>query len=259
MTFLEEVVDGVRDSIQNGYYDQRPTQAIPFEKASLKAALRESFSIIAEIKPASPTAGALYSGDVGALATTYSDAGARAISVLCEQTRFGGKLENLHKAKKTGLPVLAKDFVVSEKQLQAYAAHGADAALLIFELFQRRKTEVGLETAIRRAHENGLEVLLEVHSADALQKALKTDADVVGINNRDLDDLSLNVLHFQNVLSDAYLEAGTIEKPIIAESGFQSPHDVQMAKLADLRGVLIGTGILKTNDPQATLKELTRI
>ncbi len=258
MSFLDDVLVGVRQNLQDGYYDM-PAEVVKFQKSSLKAVLQQSFSVIAEIKPVSPTAGTLYTGSAKSLAQTYRDAGARAISVLCEKTRFAGRLENLAEAKGAGLPVLAKDFVVSVKQLQAYAAHGADAVLLIYELFERKKTDLSLEAAIQSAHQNGLDVLLEVHTADALKKALETDADVIGINNRNLDDLSLNVLHFQNVLHDADLDATHAKKPIIAESGFQSREDVDLARAAGLNGVLIGTGLLKAENPKAALHELTRI
>ncbi|MBI5226515.1 indole-3-glycerol-phosphate synthase [Candidatus Micrarchaeota archaeon] len=268
MNFLDDVLDGVRQSLVDGYYEvgkmEPDAESRTQGKKSLKTELQQRFSIIAEIKPRSPTAGVLYQGSAADLAKTYAEAGAGALSVLCESKRFNGRLENLTEAKTaaTHLPVLAKDFVISKKQLQAYAAHGADAALLIYELFEHKKTNVPLEAMIDAAHELGLEVLLEVHGAKDLDEALKSKADVIGINNRNLDDLSLNMLHFQNVLSESGVDIEKITaegKALIAESGFVSAADVQMARDVGLNGILIGTGLLKNKDPAFALKQLTKI
>ncbi len=271
MTFLDDVIAGVQQSLSEGYYDvgsnENENLMAPKESkksASLKTTLQNRFTIIAEIKPRSPTAGVLYQGTAGDLARTYAEAGAGALSVLCEPKRFRGKLENLTEAKTAAqkIPILAKDFVVSDKQLEAYAALGADAALLIYELFERKKTDQPLDEMIDAAHGLGLEVLLEVHGAKGLAEALKTKADVVGINNRNLDDLSLNVLHFQNVLSECGIDVARVQglgKALIAESGFETAAEVQMAHDAGLDGVLIGTGLLKHHDPAEALKQIMKI
>jgi len=257
MTFLDDVVNGVRQNIQTGHYDalQVRRKAKPSPENAFNAALEKGFTVIAEIKPVSPSGGSLFRGDITDLAQSYANGGAGALSVLCEGTRFGGKPQNLVAARSTGLPLLAKDFVVSKKQLDTYAAYGADAVLMIQELFDRKKTDADQESMIQTARQLGLAVLLEAHGADAVLRALESDADAIGINNRNLDDLSMNPLHYLNVLAEIGPEkAGS--KPLIAESGFATKEDVDLAKANGFAGVLIGTSLLKSADPEAALRAL---
>lgn len=251
MTFLDDVVQDVEENVLTGYYKKRPEKPVNAVQVSLEERLESSFTIIAEIKPRSPTHGTLFEGDATKLAETYKQNGAGAISVLCEPTRFGGSLENLSNAKKTGLPVLAKDFVLSFHQLDAYKAFGADAVLLIHELFDVKKTEGTLEEFIAAAHEKKLEVVLEVHARHGLEEALHTKADVIGINNRDLYTLALNPLHYQNALGDIQPD-----RPVIAESGFKSKEDLEIAKAVGINGVLVGTALLESGDPAKALRNL---
>lgn len=250
MTFLNDIAAITQRQVRSGYYNEVPQSPVLVSKASLKKQLKKDFTVIAEIKPKSPTHGTLYEGDAGELAETYKQNGAGALSVLCEPIRFGGSLENLAKAKKTGLPVLAKDFVLTVQQLDAYRAYGADAVLLIHELFEAKKTEGTLEEFIVAAHDQGLDVVLEVHTEQALRDALKTKADVIGINNRDLHQMTINTLHYQNLLAHV-----DVDRPVIAESGFTGKDDVDVAKKR-VNGVLIGTGLLKGGDPGKKLREL---
>jgi len=257
MSFLDDVVQGVRHNLATGHYDvpQERTHASQRHPNQFTAALQQGFTIIAEIKPVSPSAGTLFSGDVANLAQSYADGGAGALSVLCEGTRFGGRPSNLNAAKPAGLPLLAKDFVVSLSQIECYAAHGADAVLLIQELFDRKRTDVPRERMIATAHELGLAVLLEAHHPDAVVRALDSDADTVGINNRDLDDLGMNPLHYLNVHSALDPQKAAL-KPLIAESGFAAKEDVTMARQNGFAGVLVGTSLLKSADPSAAVRAL---
>ncbi|MBI2444797.1 indole-3-glycerol-phosphate synthase [Candidatus Micrarchaeota archaeon] len=259
MSFLDEVVSGVRQNMKAGHYD------VPEGRANLgiqprgsnwfQKAFQDGFGIIAEIKPNSPSAGKLYSGDIGSLAMAYARGGATALSVLCEGTRFGGSPQNLDGAKAAGIPLLAKDFVVSTKQVESYAAHGADAVLMIQELFDRKKTDAPREEMIQAAHEMGLCVLLEAHATEAVLKALESDADFVGTNNRSLDDLSMNPLHYLNVISEIGPEKAS-QKPMVAESGFSTKSDVELAKANGFAGVLVGTSLLKSKDAEAAVRAL---
>ncbi len=257
MSFLDDVTQGVRKNLETGHYNL-PQDAAKNTRDTpnrFMAAIRQRFTIIAEIKPTSPSAGALYSGDIESLARAYADGGAGALSVLCEGTRFGGKPQNLALARRAGLPVLAKDFVVSIRQLESYAAHGADAVLLIQELFDRKKTDTTRDDMIKAAHELGLAVLLEAHSCDAVLRALDSDADAVGINNRNLDDLGMNPIHYLNVFSEIGAQKAEL-KPLIAESGFATKQDVDLAKENGFSGVLVGTSLLKSADAQAAVRAL---
>ncbi len=259
MSFLDEVVAGVRQNIAAGHYDMPEGRANlgtqPNRPNRFQRAFQGGFGIIAEIKPVSPSAGKLYSGDIGRLATAYARGGAIALSVLGEGTHFGGSPQNLEAANAAEIPLLAKDFAVSEKQLESYAAHGADAVLMIQELFDRKKTDAPREKMIQAAHEMGLCVLLEAHATEAVLKALDSDADFVGINNRNLDDLSMNPLHYLNVISEIGPEK-TSQKPLIAESGFSTKADVDLAKANGFAGVLVGTSLLKSADVEAAVRAL---
>ncbi|MBI5036282.1 indole-3-glycerol-phosphate synthase [Candidatus Micrarchaeota archaeon] len=256
MSFLEEIIGKTRESISDGYYELPPAGK---EKKSLKKQL-EKFTIIAEIKPASPTEKDLFSGNSEQLAAEYASKGAGAISVLCANSVFRGRLENLEAAGKTGLPVLAKDFVLSPKQLEAYSGR-ADAVLLISGIFDRNLADNLLDEMIAHSHSLGLEVVLETRTKEEYAKAMETDADIVGINNRNLDTLELNVSHYKSVIHESKLtrfdatrpdtelpiwtSAGEKKKPAIAESGFSKKEQVEEAKALGLDGVLVGTALLK--------------
>lgn len=257
MSFLDDVTQGVRKNIEAGHYEVH--QTVRRDDTGLSnnfiSALTQRFTIIAEIKPTSPSAGALYSGNIESLAHAYASGGAGALSVLCEGTRFGGKPHNLALARTAGLPLLAKDFVVSKRQLQAYATYGADAVLMIQELFDRKMTDEPRDDMIQAAHELGLAVLLEAHACDAVEMALQSNADAVGINNRNLDDLGMNPVHYLNVRSEIGPKTAAF-KPLIAESGFATKQDVDMARQNGFAGVLVGTSLLKSADAQAAVRAL---
>ncbi len=243
MGFLDDIVNDVQAAIDAGYYDR----IVPRYNRSLKAAVaaKKGKAVIAELKPASPSAGKLRKiVQPLQLGRAFVSAGAVGVSVLTERKHFGGELDV------AGLdfraPVLMKDFVISEKQLGV----AGDCVLLIQELLDRLGLDAG--RFIHEAHSRGQEVLLEAHGLEAFKAALASDADLVGLNNRNLDSLELDPMHAQRVLA----KTGTMGKLVVVESGLSHKEDVARAFASGGSAVLIGTSLMRATDPVAKLKEL---
>lgn len=211
-------------------------------------------SVIAEIKRASPSKGALNLGmDPAAQARLYAEAGADAISVLTEPTRFRGSPEDLMEARKAlasgplERPVLRKDFIVDSYQVLEARAWGADAVLLIVAAL----TDDSLASLSTQAMALGLTPLVEVHTEDELRRALACDAPLIGINNRNLRDFSISLETTRRLRP---LIPG--DRLVVSESGIREP--AQMRELAALGvdAALIGEALVTSNDPAATLRVL---
>jgi indole-3-glycerol phosphate synthase len=246
----------VRSSIWRGYYRSR-TEGQPEPRRSFVEAIGQRPSqrnaIIAELKPISPSEGILLGGSkfINERLALYAGAGVTGLSVLTEPVHFGGSLENLGRASHLGLPVLMKDFVISLEQLDAASAHGASAVLLIATLFERGYASRGLSEMIRAAHERGLEVLLEVASRGAYQRALETEADMIGINNRDLRTLRVDLRRTIEIL-----RAAPKDRLIWSLSGVRHAEDVRRLCAAGADAFLVGTSLMKASDLPAKLDEL---
>ena len=227
----------------------------PVRAPSLVAALARP-GLIAEIKPASPTRGEMRSiPNAEALAKELLAAGAAGISALTEPEKFGGSPALLAAAVRAGGPVLMKDFVVTSRQLELAASAGASAVLLILPLLNAEHSEWKTpEEAIAAAHARGLEVLLEVYDDEEYLLASLLEADMVGINNRDLreDALPVDPERAIGVLG----RMGRLDVPVIALSGAQDAGDVRAAIAAGASGVLVGTALMQAKDPAAKLREL---
>jgi len=242
--------------VRSGYYSP-PASREAHPTRSLTRAVRARWgrAIVAEVKPRSPATPDLLRGrSVAEVARAYLAGGAVGISVLVDPDHFGGSLAHLRELSELGVPLLAKDFLVDPAQLVAYARTGADCALFILALFRRGHTSCGLAEMIDRAHALGLEVLLEVSSAAELEEALKSEADLIGINSRDLATLELEPRRPVEVLR-AVVPDDT--RPILALSGISSPKEVRALRDAGFAGFLVGTALLRAPDPEALLRELT--
>lgn len=209
------------------------------------------FSLIAELKKASPSAGLLVENYRPAyLAKAYEEAGARALSVLTDGPFFQGKLEHLNEAKvATTVPVLRKDFIIDEVQLYESRIAGADAVLLIARIL----TDAQIKTFLSLAGELRLKCLVETHDAREVERALKSGANYIGINNRDLDTLKVD-LDTTLTLMDKYPELRN--RLVISESGISSADQVKQLKAKGLSGILVGESILKSRDVSAKIREL---
>jgi len=251
--FLAKLIDDARKRVRDGYYDV--TDKTPHQPISLKRAIKaaERNAIIAEIKPASPSRGPLRPEvDPIKAAERLVDGGAIALSILTEPDNFGGNLGNLRKVRESvALPLLMKDIIINEKQIEAARRTGADCILLIEPIFSKYPIS-SLARMIRYAHESNLEVLLEVHRDDELSRALNSEADLIGLNNRDLSTLKTNLETTIHLMARANARAG---KVIISESGFESAEDVRRVKPTRVDGYLIGSSIMLADDWERKVRE----
>lgn len=216
----------------------------------LAAALREpGLSVIAEMKPRSPSRGALTDDyRLAERARAYRDGGASAVSVLTHEDGFGGSPEHLPVARaESGLPVLRKDFIVDEYQILEARALGADAVLLIVAALSAPR----LVELLGHARNLDMEALVETHNAEEVDTALAAGATVIGVNHRDLRDFSID-----RTLSARLRSRVGPERVMVTESGVRDARDARELARAGVDAVLVGELLMRADDPGATIKEL---
>jgi indole-3-glycerol phosphate synthase len=215
-----------------------------------EALVRPGLSLIAEFKRRSPSAGDIAAGAaVGDQVQAYERGGAAALSVLTDERHFGGSLADLRDAMAAcDLPILRKDFIVDPYQLYEAAVNGADAVLLIV----RALRDSALEGMYDEARGLDLDCLVEVHDEEELQRALELDADVIGINNRDLDSGNVDIAITYELMPD--VPAG---KTVVAESGISSRAELDELERVGVDAVLMGEALMGAADPEAKVRELT--
>jgi indole-3-glycerol phosphate synthase len=220
-------------------------EARPFQEALS----RPGISVIAEHKRRSPSAGTIREGaTVSDIVLAYERGGAAALSILTEPFHFGGSLDDLREALAvTELPILRKDFIVDPYQLYESAAAGADAILLIVAALEPDD----LYDLLREARDLDLDALVEVHDERELEIALDVEADVLGLNNRDLTDFSVDIERTYELLSD--VPAG---KTVVAESGFSTREELDELDRVGIDAVLIGETLMRAPDVEAACREL---
>jgi indole-3-glycerol phosphate synthase len=206
-------------------------------------------AVIAEFKRRSPSAGPLReNADLRELVGAYERGGARAISVLTEGPHFEGSLEDLRIARGAcDLPLLRKDFVVDSYQLYEALAAGADAVLLIVAALEQPQ----LTLLHREARELELDVLVEVHDRAELHRALELGADLIGINNRDLRDFTVDVQRTFDLLEE--IPAGVA---VVSESGIAGAEQLRELEARGVCAVLVGETLMRAGDPEVALREL---
>lgn len=221
------------------------------ERRGFATALRSADgpAIVAEIKRASPSAGLIArSFDPGAIAKSYEEAGVDAISVLTEQDHFLGDLAYLDIARaNSSRPILRKDFLATRYEVAQSAAHGADCILLIVAGL----TVAALADCVDEARAYDLDVLVEVHDAGEMTRALVLGADAIGINNRDLRTFETDLAVGERLL--ALVPPGTFA---ISESGMWDAGDVRRLRRAGANGFLIGEALMRAPDPRALIRSL---
>ncbi len=252
---LDEIVAGVRE-------DVAARQALlPLDRVKAAAAAAppafDAFAalrapgvgVIAEVKRRSPSKCSLAEiADPAQLATAYAAGGARIISVLTEQRRFGGSLEDLDAVRRAvQIPVLRKDFVVETYQVHEARAHGADVVLLIVAALDQN-TLIGLR---ERVESLGMTALVEVHSEQEASRAVDAGARVIGVNARNLHTLEVDRSIFERIAPG--LPSGVVK---IAESGVQGPLDLIEYAAAGADAVLVGEGLVTRSDPRQAVAEL---
>ena len=251
--FLDTLAQSAQETINSGYYETLKETATSY--ISLKKAILETKNapVITEIKAASPSAGTIRKNiEAGNLAESMEKGGAVGISVLTEPKHFKGSLRLLVEARKAvKLPILMKDIILSPVQLVATSKAGANAALLIEALFDRGYCECTVNDMIARAHSVGLEVLLETRTADEFRSAIRTHADLVGINNRDLATLKVNL----NVTKRILERNGAEGKIVVSESGINTPADLRFLSECGAHAFLIGSAVMLADNVEKKVKE----
>jgi indole-3-glycerol phosphate synthase len=253
MGFLTDVVDDVRTRLERQPIDESKMMALAIAMPPTRPFAGALWSspapaVIAEVKRSSPSAGKIADVDPTTQARAYEHAGAAAVSVLTERAHFDGAIADLHAVRRAvRIPLLRKDFLVHPSQLIESRAEGADAVLLIAAALG----PLELEAMLAAADDLGLGALVETHSEADLDKALATDAKVVGVNARDLETLDVDV---ERAL--ALLERVPADRVAVLESGIRTRADVERAVAAGARAVLVGETLMRAEDPEATLHEL---
>jgi len=216
-----------------------------------EALVRPGLSLIAEFKRRSPSAGDIAAdARVADQVAAYERGGAAALSVLTDEAHFGGSLEDLREARAAcGMPIIRKDFIVDPYQLYEAAVNGADAVLLIVCALD----EDALSSLYDEARSLDLDCLVEVHDAEELERALEEiDAEVIGINNRNLDEQSVDIATTFELMPD--VPAG---KTVVAESGISGREELEELERVGVDAVLIGGALMSAPDPEAKTRELT--
>jgi indole-3-glycerol phosphate synthase len=252
MGFLTDHVRRVREDLQRTPLDESAllarAMATPPSRDFQAALHREHPAVIAEIKRASPSAGEIVDLDPGATAKALERAGAVALSVLTEPRHFDGSLSDLRAARmKAKIPVLRKDFLVHPSQVIEARAAGADAVLLITACLSTSELRAMLEAA----SDLGLQALVETHSEEDVERALATDARIVGVNARDLESLEVDE---DRALALAARIPGDLT--VVFESGIHTRAQVERAVAAGAHAILVGEALMRAKNPAAKLRQL---
>jgi indole-3-glycerol phosphate synthase len=205
--------------------------------------------VIAEVKRSSPSKGELSAiGDPAALAEQYESAGASVISVLTEERRFKGSLADLTAVRsRVSIPILRKDFMVDEYQFFEARAHGADMVLLIVAALAKSQ----LRDFYDLATEMGMAALIEVHTADELERAMEIEPRIVGVNSRNLKTLDVDQAAFANLIPQIPSEIIRV-----AESGISARRDVEFAQSHGADAILVGEALVTSSDPTLAMRTL---
>ncbi|MCW4045849.1 MAG: indole-3-glycerol-phosphate synthase [Candidatus Bathyarchaeota archaeon] len=254
--FLDVLARDARKTINSGYYETA-THTVS-TRVSLKEAILESQDspVIAEIKAASPSAGVLRRElEAAEMAKAMEKGGAVGISVLTEPTHFQGALNSLADARKAvKLPILMKDIILSSVQLIAASKMGANDVLLIQALFDRGHSECSIKEMIEEAHSRKLEVLLETHNQHEFRSAINSEADLIGINNRDLGTLNVDLNVTRRVLQNCNSKG----KIIVSESGINTPADIRFLSSCGAHAFLVGSAVMRASNIEEKIRELVQ-
>lgn len=257
MTVLRQIIESTQQAVAQRR-EQVPLEQLEAQlhgrgpdRPFAEALARPGLSVIAEFKRRSPSAGEIRpQATVSEVVGAYQEGGAAALSILTEATYFGGSIDDLVAARSASeLPILRKDFIVDHYQLAESAVAGADAVLLIAAALQADH----LRSLYNEAIALDLDVLVEVHDEAELTAVLDAvDPDLIGINNRDLRDLSVDVARTHELLAD--VPAG---KTVVSESGLHLREQLDELERVGVDAVLIGESLLASPDQRVALEELT--
>jgi indole-3-glycerol phosphate synthase len=252
---LEQIVNSTRKSVAKRKSLkpradlEKVTSSLPSPKDFAAALQGDTIRLIAEIKRASPSKGLLRPNLVAAsVASAYEQSGAAAISVLTESEYFLGSFADLETVRAAvKLPLLCKDFIIDPYQIYEARAYGADAALLIAAIL----TLSELESLLKVVHSLDMSAVIEVHNQPELEKALRVSPRIIGINNRNLTDFSVNL---ETTLELRPLVPSGLN--VVSESGIRSREDVLRLQEAGVNAILVGEALVTSPDPAAKMSEL---
>jgi indole-3-glycerol phosphate synthase len=256
MSHLEELVAAAREDVAR----RRAVVSLDQLRAELgttggarpfnEALVRPGLSLIAEFKRRSPSGGEIAAGaDVTATVEAYERGGAAALSVLTDERSFGGSVDDLRAARAaSSLPILRKDFIVDPYQLAEAAVNGADAVLLIVAALDSED----LALLYEESRLLDIDCLVEVHDEADLERALAVDAEVIGINNRNLHDLGVDIQRTHELITD--VPAG---KTVVSESGYERRDQLDELERIGVDAVLVGEALMRSGDPERAVRELT--
>jgi indole-3-glycerol phosphate synthase len=252
--FLDILARNTLSTIAEGYYNNPTNGKRSLRRLSESIVEFDQTAIITEVKFASPTLKTIGTDlSIECLATSMEAGGAIGISVLTEPKHFMGSLSDFTKVRRqVKLPLLMKDVFLNRDQVDAASTIGADAVLLIQALYDRAYCECTLEEMIDYAHSKGLEVLLETHDSTEFESAMNTTADLIGINNRDLRTLKVNLNNTKTILHKKEVK----DRVVVSESGIKTKTDIQFLLKSGARAFLIGSAIMKANDVEQKVREL---
>jgi len=253
LDYLDTLARDAKETVAEGYYEistQPSTHSFSLREAIIKS---KQNAVITEIKAASPSRGIIKTNfNPTEVARAMKNGGAIGISVLTEPKHFNGSLGYLTKVRETvRLPIIMKDIIIDPTQLEVASRIGANVVLLIEALFERGYCEVNLNKMIKQAHSKNLEVLLETHTEDEYQQAIKTNTDFVGINNRDLRTLKVD-LHTTERILKKHEHKG---KVVISESGVMTDRELLFLRNCGAQAFLIGSSIMMANNIEKKVKE----
>ncbi|HEX7032399.1 MAG TPA: indole-3-glycerol-phosphate synthase [Nitrososphaera sp.] len=251
---IKRLVDNSFKAIDEGAYETKHTfthDAINIRKAVTSC---PHAPLITEVKFSSPSQGEIRSKSPPTeIATTMVKSGATGLSVLTQPYLFEGSIDYLAAIRKAvNVPLLMKDITVSTIQIDAGKKAGADCILLIKTIFDKNLAEGSIDRLAEYAAKKGLQVLVEVHSEDEFAEVLKAKHDLVGINNRNLDNLKVDITNTERLLKK-HDKGNSL---IISESGISKPADVQYLRKAGADAFLVGTSIMEAEDVGAKVAEL---
>lgn len=215
-------------------------------------------SLIAEVKKASPSRGIIRADfDPVAIAQAYERGGAACLSVLTDEKFFQGGFDNLRRVRsQVALPLLCKEFIINSYQIYLARTAGADAVLLIAAILSDQK----LQDFLQLIHDLGMIALVEVHTLAELDRVLKLDnVSLVGINNRNLEDFTLDLGTTQQLLAERQQQLQSLDITVVSESGLYTPADLSLVAEAGARAVLIGESLVKQSDVEQAVREILSI
>ncbi len=258
MSVLDRIVEATRAEVKRrkeltplSELEQHVRTREADDRPFREALTRPGVSVIAEHKRRSPSAGEIRAGStVPEIVSAYERGGAAALSILTEGPHFAGSLDDLRDAQNaSGLPILRKDFIVTRYQVYESAVVGADALLLIVAALEPEK----LEKLYREALALDLDVLVEVHDEEELETALAVvDADLIGINNRNLVDFTVDLERTYELLADV-----PTGKTVVSESGIHSREQLEDLERVGVDAVLVGESLMRAPEPEGALRALT--